>query len=669
MVEVLVARSAGFCFGVKRALELAEKTANQGQAYTFGPLIHNRQVVERLEQNGLKAVEQLTAGQGKVIIRSHGVPPEIYQQGEELKLELVDATCPFVQKAQRLARQFAEQGRQVIVVGDKSHPEVQGIIGWTGNKGIVVENAAEAKELPAFGALGVLAQTTQPEHNFRAVVDVLQEKNSDTAIANTICSATGERQDAALDLAHQVEVMVVIGGKNSANTKKLANLCSSTGTPTFQIEDATELEPNWFVGVNRAGITAGASTPDWIIEEVLTKMSEINTEPQKHDDFDFEDMASWEQALQDVKRGKVVSGTVVRVTSDEVLVDIGGKSEGVIPLNELAVKAPAHPSDVVAVGDQIQVMILRVENEDGYPVLSKRRADQLVAIDKLETAFKNGEELTAPVVDVVKGGLLVDIGMRGFVPASQIQRGYVEDLQQFVGQNLRARIIEFDREKNKVVLSQKVVLQAENAKAREALWETLQEGQIITGIVRRLTNFGAFVDIGGVDGLLHISDMTYGRIKHPSELVKEGDKVQVYVLKIDREQQKVSLGLKQTQPSPWEEAATKYPEGAVVDGTVVRLAPFGAFVKLEEGIDGLIHISQLAERRVAKAEEVVQIGQRLKVKVIECKPEEKRLSLSLKEVKADRENQEATELLETQQEAPAFTIGEALGHPTAQDSK
>jgi small subunit ribosomal protein S1 len=661
-VEILIARSAGFCFGVKRALEMAEKTvANLGQAYTFGPLIHNRQVVERLEQNGLKAVDKLIEGQGKVIIRSHGVPPEIYDQGKHLNLELVDATCPFVQKAQRLAMQFAQEGRQVIVVGDKSHPEVQGIIGWTGNAGIAVENAEEARQLPVFGAVGVLAQTTQPEQNFREVVEVLTENNQDIAVNNTICSATGERQDAALELAEQVEVMVVVGGKNSANTKKLAKLCSGTGTPTYQVETASELEPNWFVGVERAGITAGASTPDWIIEEVLAKMSEINNETQKQDDFDFEDMATWEQAMQDVKRGKIVTGTVVRVTNDEVLVDIGGKSEGVVPINELAVKAPAHPGDIVAVGDKIQVMILRVENEDGYPLLSKRKADQLGAIDKLAAAFKNGDELTAPVVDVVKGGLLVDVGMRGFIPASQIQRGYVEDLQQFVGQSLRARIIEFDQEKNKVVLSQKVILEAEASKAREALWETIQEGQIVKGTVRRLANFGAFIDIGGLDGLLHISDMSYSRIKHPSELVKEGDEVQVYVLKIDREQQKVSLGLKQTMPSPWEGAAAKYHEGAIVTGSVVRLAPFGAFVKLEEGIDGLIHISQLADRRVIKPEEVVQLGQQVTVKVIEFKAAEKRISLSLKEVQADQENKAVAELLETQPEPSGFTIGDALG--------
>ncbi|HWJ03070.1 MAG TPA: bifunctional 4-hydroxy-3-methylbut-2-enyl diphosphate reductase/30S ribosomal protein S1 [Verrucomicrobiae bacterium] len=661
-MEVVVARSAGFCFGVKRAIDMAEKTSQQGTAYTYGPLIHNRQVVEHLETKGLRAVNNLEEVQDRVIIRSHGVPPEVYDRGQELGLELVDATCPFVQKAQRLAQQYQQEGRQVVVVGDASHPEVKGIIGWTGNRGIVVENPAQAEELPPLGPVAVLAQTTQPEKNFRAVVEILHRKSSDLVERNTICSATGERQDAALELAKQVEVMVVVGGKDSANTKKLAALCSGTGTRTYQIEKADELEPAWFTGISKAGLTAGASTPDWIIEEVFTTMSEFNLPPNDENSQEFEDMASWEKSLQDIKRGQVVSGTVVRITPDEVLVDIGGKSEGLIPINELAVKTPAHPSEVVSEGERIDVLILKVEGEDGYPLLSKRRAEQFKAVDGLEEAFKTGKELSAKAVEVVKGGLLVDVGMRGFVPASQIQRGFVEDLSQFVGQTLRLRIIDFDREKNKVVLSQKVILEEEAKVSREKLWETIQEGQVIKGTVRRLANFGAFIDIGGVDGLLHVSDMSYGRVKHPSEIVKEGDEVEVSVLKVDRDKQKVSLGLKQITPSPWENAAEKYPVGVTVAGTVVRLAPFGAFVKLEEGIDGLIHISQLADRRVVKPEEVVQIGQEVKVKVTECKPEEKRLSLSLKDVKNDQENAAVQDLLDTQVDEFRPTIGDALGH-------
>lgn len=663
-MEVVLARSAGFCFGVKRAIETAESTARQGEAYTYGPLIHNRQVVERLEQNGLKAIDDLQVGQGKVIIRSHGVPPEIYARGKELGVELVDATCPFVQKAQRLAMQFQQDGYQVIVVGDRRHPEVQGIIGWTGNQGIAVEDPQEAEKLPAFGKIAVLAQTTQPEKNFQAVVEVLQRKNPDVIVRNTICSATGERQEAALELAKQVEVMVVVGGRDSANTRKLAKLCLETGTPTYQVEKAEDLQTVWFSGAKKAGLTAGASTPEWIIEEVYKKMTEINTPNQA--EREFESMADWEQSLQDLSRGQVVTGTVVRITPEEALVDIGGKSEGILPLKELAAKPPNHPAEILAVGDQVKVVILREENKEGYPVLSKRRVDQMQAAEKIEQAYKNGSELQAVAVEVVKGGLLVDLGMRGFVPASQVQRGYVENLEQFIGQTLRLRVLEFDRAKNKVVLSQKTILEEEAKRASTELWQTITEGQTVKGVVRRLTNFGAFVDIGGVDGLLHISDMAYGRVNHPSEVVQVNQEVEVQVLKVDRERERISLGLKQVLPDPWESAETNFPAGAIVTGTVVRLAPFGAFVSLADGIDGLIHISQLSERHIAKAEEVVKVGQKLNVKVLECKPEERRISLSLKEVETDQANAEATELLQHQNNSLGAIIADAVVKPDVQ---
>ncbi len=672
-MEVLLARKAGFCFGVKRAIDVAEKAAQDGPAASYGPLIHNRQVVERLEQTGLRTVDDLRQCSGKVVVRSHGVGPDTYDRIKELDLELIDATCPFVQKAQRLAQESEHQGRKVVIVGDRNHPEVQGILGWTNQRGIVVESPAEAEKLPLLGPAAVLAQTTQPLENFLGVVEVLRRKNSDVVEHSTICSATSERQEAARVLARQVEVMIVAGGRDSSNTKKLVKLCAAAGTPTYQVESASDLNQHWFVGVNRAGLTAGASTPDWIIEEVFRKMSEINvpgeSETQEQQDNDFEDMASWERSLQDLRKGQVVKGIVVRITSDEVLVDIHSKSEGIIPRNELAVRTPTHPGEVLSIGDEVNVMILRVENEDGYPVLSKRRADQFAVIDSIEDAYDSSRELNAKVVEVVKGGLLVDIGMRGFVPASQIQRGFVEDLGQFVGKNLRLRVLEFDRQKNKVVLSQKVILEEEAKSARETLWTTLAEGQVVQGTVRRLTNFGAFVDIGGTDGLLHVSDMSYSRVKHPSEIVKEGDEIQVVVLKLDREHQKVSLGLKQIKPSPWESAGENYPVGAVVEGTVARLAPFGAFVKLEDGVDGLIHISQLADKRVIKPEEVVEVGQTVQAKVIECKPLEKRISLSLKDVRPDKEQEEVAQALQNQQDDLGATIGEALGRPAGEKTE
>lgn len=385
-------------------------------------------------------------------------------------------------------------------------------------------------------------------------------------------------------------------------------------------------------------------------------MSEFDEEMMDND----LNMENWADHMQELHRGAVVTGTVVKLTHDEVFVDLGWKSEGIISLKELSVSPVSDPSEVVSVGDEIKVVVLKVENQEGNPVLSRRRATEEEATERLEHLAESKEELQAKVTEVVKGGLLVDVGMRGFVPASQIQLGYVEDLKQFLGQTLRLRVIEFDPGKHKVVLSQKAILVEEQGNKRTKLFETLQEGDIVTGVVRRLADFGAFVDIGGVDGLLHISEMAYSRIKHPSELLKVGDEVEVQVLKLDKEHSKVSLGLKQLKPSPWDNVAEKYALGSVVTGKVVRLAPFGAFVQLEDGVDALVHISQLSDKRVAKVEEVVKVGDMVQAKVIECKPDEKRISLSIREAITEAQAAQSEEDLAAQPDIPAVTIGDVV---------
>ena len=652
------AAKAGFCFGVKRALDLAEMTAQRGATASFGELIHNRQAVERLAQAGVTVVADVEETAGRtLVIRSHGVPPDIYELAEKANIEVVDATCPYVKKAQQLAKRSAGDG-QVVVVGDRRHPEVEGILGWAGAGAVAVETVAEAAGLPFYPRLAVLAQTTQPVANFEAIVAELRQHTGELTVHHTICNATEERQNAAGILAAQVEVMVVAGGRNSANTRKLAAICAKK-TPTYMVETADELEEVWFKGCQKAGLTAGASTPDWIIEEVFKKMSEMNAQ----EPAEIVNMDSWDEGLQELHQGAVVTGPVVKMTDGEVFIDIGWKSEGVISLRELSVAPVQRPEDVLAIGDRVTAMVLKVENEEGYPVLSRRRAAEAEAVDRLAHLAETKEEIQAKAVEVVKGGLLVDVGMRGFVPASQVDLGYVEDLSQYVGRTLRLRVIEFDAAHRKVVLSQKAILAEEQKTKRAHLFETLQEGEIVRGTVRRLANFGAFVDIGGVDGLLHVSDMAYSRLKHPSQMVKAGDELEVQVLKVDREAGKISLGLKQLRPSPWSGVAEKYPVGSLVNGKVVRLAPFGAFVQLDDGIDALIHISQLADRRVAKVEDVVKVGDMVSAKVIECRPEEKRISLSIREAIADANARNDAAALAGQPETPAVTIGEALGQP------
>lgn len=655
-MKVIRAEKAGFCFGVKRALDMAERTAHTSTTASLGPLIHNQQVVEKMEKQGVRVVGAVKEAQqgDTLIIRSHGVPPDVYKEAQGSQIHVVDATCPFVQKAQRLAAESSKSS-QVIVVGDKQHPEVQGILGWAGGSAIAIEKLEEAEKLPFYERISVLAQTTQPAANFQVIVNELNRHTNELKVHNTICNATEERQTVARELAGKVDLMIVVGGKNSANTRKLAGICSER-TKTYLIETADELEKDWFEGVDTVGLTAGASTPDWIIEEVYIKMSDM-----EHNDLESNEimnMEDWAEGMQELHRGALVKGTIVKITNDEVYVDLGWKSEGIIPLRELSVSSGVQPSEVVSLGEEIKAVVLRVENEEGHPLLSKRRADEAVAGERLEKLAESKEEIQAKVVDAVKGGLIVDVGMRGFVPASQIQLGFVEDLSQFKGKTLRLRVIEFDPSKRRVVLSQKVILEEEQISKRAQLLDTLQEGDVVAGTVRRLAQFGAFVDIGGVDGLLHISDMAYTRIKHPSEIVNVGDEVEVQVLRLDKEKGKISLGLKQLKPSPWDSVGEKYAMGSIVTGKVVRIAPFGAFVQLEDGVDALIHISQLSEKRVNKVEEVVKVGDMVQAKVIECKPEEKRISLSIREAASEAQAEEDAELLASQPETPEVTIGD-----------
>jgi len=652
-LKVKMAAKAGFCFGVERALEMAERTAETSQAVSLGPLIHNQQVVKRLSERGIRVVDDLSdvTSDQALIIRSHGVAPSVYQGAENRGVRVVDATCPFVQKAQRLAAESAKLGRQVIVMGDKHHPEVQGILGWAGEQAIPIQTVEEAKELEYYPHLAVLAQTTQLAENFIRIVEELKLHTGDITVHNTICNATAERQKVARELAETVDIMVVVGGRDSANTRKLASICAER-TKTYLIETAEELKSTWFSEAESAGLTAGASTPDWIIEEVYKKMSEMNENEMNMD--------SWLENLQEIQLGSRVTGTVVKMTREEIFVDIGWKCEGVIPISEFSIRQ-TNLEDVVAIGDTVSAVVIRVENEEGHTVLSKRKADEEGAHERLEKVAETKEEIQAKVVEVVKGGLVVDVGLRGFVPASQIQLGYVEDLNQFLGQTLRLRLIEFDSSKRKVVLSQKIILEEEQAIKRQQLLETLKEGEVVSGTVKRMTDFGVFVDIGGMDGLLHISDMAYTRLKHPSELLAIGDEVEVQVLRLDHQTGKLALGLKQLKESPWGQAAVNYPVGAIIQGKVVRIATFGAFVALGEGMDGLVHISQLSDQRVNKVEDVLKVGDTVTAKVIQCKTEEKRISLSIREAIADSARANDTQALAGQAEIQPVTIGDALG--------
>ena len=630
-MEIILASNAGFCFGVRAAINKGEKLIEEGKGpiATLGPLIHNPQEVARLESLGIKSYDDIDSVQEKnVLIRTHGVAPSVYQEIEKHGHSYYDCTCPKVKRVQQLAREHAEAGYQVLVLGDCKHPEVMAIVGWTNDTAIVFISLDELKGLSLEGKkVCLVSQTTEKLERFEKAVEYLESLSlEELVVQNTICTATRDRQSDASELAAKVDLMVVIGGYNSANTCKLVSICQDVGVATKHVETAAELQDEWFEGVNKIGLTAGASTPDWIIREVIDKMEELTMEQGLEQGYG---------TLEPLNLYDVVTGTVVKINPDEVMVDVGGKSEGVIPIKELSFQKDPDVEEIVKVGDEIQVMVIKMENNEGHMVLSKKRADQEKAMDTLQEKYENGEVIEAKVVSDVKGGVIVDIGARGFVPASHLDTKYVDDIKSFVGNTYRFKIIEFDSnpENRKIILSRRALLEAEEKEAREQLWDKIAEGQILKGRVQRIANFGAFVDLGGVDGLLHISEMGWGRVKQPTDVVNVGDEIEVYVLSADREKGKISLSLKKLINNPWDNAAEQFPVGAVLTGKVVRIAPFGAFVALADGVDGLVHISQISWEHIDKVEDALAIGQEVQVKVLEVDEDRKRISLSIKDLK------------------------------------
>lgn len=650
-MKILTAEHRGFCYGVKRAVALAQEQGNGPQTvHTLGPIIHNPQMVERLAAQGIGVAKQLSDIQdGTVIIRSHGVGPAVYQEAAARQLSVVDATCPHVKKAQEAAQELKQAGYTVVVIGEKNHPEVKSIVEWAGPDTFVIETMAEAQALPSMERLGIVVQTTFSGTLFEELVTRLREKSPEVVVKRTICTATEQRQQAAIALAEQVDVMIVIGGRNSANTSRLAELCAQTGARVYHIETAAELSYSQFVNTQTVGITAGASTPEWLIEEVFEKMQEFNE--------------LLNQELQTVENGQLIEGKVISIRDAEVYVDIGYKAEGVITLAELAFPVPESAHGVITVGDTIAVYVLQAETTDGHVQLSKVRADQALAWEKLIKAQQEQTTVQAQVLAAVKGGVRVAVcGISGFIPASQLALHFVEDLTSFVGQTLEVLPIEVETEKARVILSRRLVLQAERERQEKLVYASLQVGEIRQGTVQRLVNFGAFVDIGGVEGLVHISDLSWERVKHPSEVVKEGDKVEVIILKVDAEQKRLSLSLKQVQRDPWLTEAEGLKTNTIVTGTITKLSKFGAFVALTPHIEGLVHLSELSERRVHSPEEVVSVGQEVKVKILQIDTAHKRIALSITQVQQDAERAEYQAYLQQHNADSRVTLGDKLGH-------
>jgi 4-hydroxy-3-methylbut-2-enyl diphosphate reductase len=691
LLRIEVAKRGGFCFGVRRAINLALRTLAKNRpapVVSLGDLIHNPQTVDRLAGMGLTVIGSLDEAPlgATLLIRSHGLDPRLVQAARERGVTIVDATCPDVRKAQEAAEELRAADCQVVIVGDRGHPEVEALMGAAGPAAAVVDSPEAAAQVDVRAPVGVVAQTTQPPARVEACVRALQERGLEVRAVKTTCGATEQRQEEAAAMAKKHPVMVVVGGRKSANTARLAELCRAAGARTYQVEGADELRPAWFAGCESAGVTAGASTPDWVIEEVVDKMTELDegqpqktpqgtpetpvVEPAEATEVADEDRAQMEAALDGLKRHSRVVGRVTKVEGDKVYVDIGAKTDGIVPLRELTFRPVSSAAEVVAEGDEIEVMVLRPENEQGEAILSKRRIDEEKAWSWLGETKESGQPIEALVVERVKGGLVVDVGVRGFIPGSQVAREFIDDLSPFIGQRLRAKVLEVDRGKRNVILSHRAVLEEEVQRAKEEALQHLQVGAVVPGVVRRLTSFGAFVDVGGVEGLLHVSEIAWERVKHPSEVLSEGQEINVKILKVDAETGRVSLGHKQTLPDPWTGVAAKYHPGEIVPGEVVRVVDFGAFVRLEDGLEGLVHVSQLAPTRVAKASDAVRPGQKVDVKVLNVDAERKRLSLSLKQALPPAPPRErrvkgrvaAPELKVTGEDVPPPTLGDVFGH-------
>ena len=657
-MEIIIAKNAGFCFGVDRAVKMTlEELEKEGdQVYSYGPLIHNPQAVSELEDKGLTTLESFERiGEGRLIFRSHGVPEAIQEKAVEMGLSVVDCTCPYVKAVHKRVRDFSDKGYDIVIIGDSAHPEVIGINGWCYDKAYIIDSEEEARNLPQLGKVCVVSQTTNRLEKFQLLADIVKERSSESEIFNTICNATRTRQDSAAELAQRVDAMIVIGGKTSSNTTKLAEISRKYCNNVYLIETVEELALQELQNFNTIGITAGASTPDRIIKEAVKVMENYNKD---------EMMEAIESSFKRINRGEVLKGIVLYVTNTEVMVNINYKSDGIITRDELSKDGDLNPKDLFKVGDEIDVFVVKLDDGDGNVVLSAKRVGFIKDWEVLEESFKNEDIVEAKVINAVKGGLTVMVNsVNGFMPASQISMNYVSDLNQFKGKTLRAKIIDFDIQKRRMILSRKAIEKTESDSKRKALWETIEVGKTLAGTVQRLTDFGAFVDLGGIDGLIHISDLAWFRVKHPSDVLKEGDKVEVKVLAFDMEKNRISLGLKQTTEEPWEVFVRDYKVGDVIEGEVVNILDFGAFVRVIKGVDGLLHVSQISKDHVEKPSDVLKLGQKLMVKITEINEADKKISLSAKD--AIESSDEAVETEETTVEAVEAV--EAVEEPVTEE--
>ncbi len=704
-MPVEISKNAGFCYGVKAAVEMAQQETKGGSpCWVLGSLIHNEQVMQQLCDAGLKVAQTMDEiTEGTLIVRSHGMSKAALESLEARGIRIADATCRDVKRVHKLVQSYSIDGSPVIIAGSAKHPEVQATAGWCAGPVLFVEDANAAHRIVGCQRALLVAQTTLKDSIWQEIVHILKQSIPSLTIANTMCRATINRQREAEVLAEKADVVLVVGGRESANTHALYETCRARCVRTFYLESVADIPANGIKASDYIVIAAGASTPDWSLKEVATRMNDLEQNssqealepvatpvegtptaeatieptpspeagvspeeetaactlgadvPEKAEpkvEYITEDklneteqkpaeepavskaprgeaaensfLADIEATLVTIRPGQTITGTVVQITEDEVCVNIGYKSDGLVKRSDLV-------TTDVQVNDKIEVEVVKVNDGEGNVVLSQRNIVNRRNWDALMKQFEAEEYVDGIGKEAVKGGLIANVnGIRAFIPASQLSQRYVEKIEDFVGKEMKLKIIEVDKAKKRIVCSRKQVIAEETTARKKEIWDKLHEGEVVEGVVRRLTDFGAFVDIGGVDGLIHVTDLSWGRVKHPNEVVSPNQHINVKILSLDQERERIQLGYKQIQPRPWDIAEEKFPVNSIVEGKVVRITTFGAFVELEPGLDGLVHISQCALTRIAKVEDAVQVGQVLRVKVLGVDTQAKRISLSIR---------------------------------------
>ena len=674
-MRITLAKTAGFCFGVDRAVNMAYDVAETGRsAVMLGELIHNAFVTEQLEKKGLSVISSpIQAQNGQiVIIRAHGVGREVYEQLEAAGAEVCDATCPFVRKIHNIVLKNSAEDTPVLIAGDPNHPEVIGIRGYCRGQAFVFSNSDELEKILTENAelckkrIIVVSQTTFSQNEWKNCKEKIKIYCTNAKIFDTICLATEKRQTEAAALSEKCDMMIIIGGRHSSNTAKLKAVCSEN-CETHLVERAEELKTINFSHCAEIGVTAGASTPSAIIKEVLLEMSEIVKETTNiqveevpseaantADEMDFS--AALEASLSNMSTDQKVKGVVMGITPTEIQVDIGRKHAGFVPMDEYSADPNADAAKELKVGDEIDLIIMKTNDAEGTVMLSKKRFDAQKAWVDIIDAEEDGRILEGTVTEVIKGGVLVvSNGVRVFIPASLATERRDEPLEELLKKTVKFRIIEVNKQRRRAVGSIRSVLKDEKKEAAEAFWAQAEVGQKYTGVVKSMTNYGAFVDIGGVDGMVHISEMSWKRIKNPSEVFSIGQEVDVYIKALDAENKKISLGYRKDEDNPWEILRKNYPEGTVIEAEVVGMTTFGAFARVIPGVDGLIHISQIADRHISKPQDVLKVGEKVTCKITAIDFDKKRVSLSIRAL-IEKDEDEAAEDAPAEaeaQEAPA----------------